>query len=131
MAAHYGMGILPARPGKARDDAKGEAEVRFAQTDILGRPCRQTFFCARRWRASLGVRPQTTQGWVVTYRQCSLSRSLIALAEARRPRPGDFAGRMTETAAEASIASMRTSPREGAAAYPSEASTSLSFAGPL
>src|SRR5271154_3380473 len=29
----------------------------------------------RMWCASLGVRRQTTQGWIVTYRQCSLSRS--------------------------------------------------------
>ena len=32
----------------------------------------------RMWCASLGVRPHTTQGWVVTYLQCSLSRSRIA-----------------------------------------------------
>ena len=37
MAAHYSVGILPARPGKPRDKAKVEAGVRFAQTYILGR----------------------------------------------------------------------------------------------
>jgi transposase len=44
MAAHYGVGILPARPGKPRDKAKVEAGVRFAQTYILGRLRRLTFF---------------------------------------------------------------------------------------
>ena len=37
MAAHYGVGVLPARPRKPRDKAKVEAGVRFAQTYILGR----------------------------------------------------------------------------------------------
>src|SRR5271154_2258726 len=44
MAAHYSVGILPARPGKPRDKAKVEAGVRFAQTYILGRLRAQTFF---------------------------------------------------------------------------------------
>src|SRR3979409_1537711 len=44
MASHYGVGILPARPRKPRDKAKVEAGVRFAQTYILGRLRRQTFF---------------------------------------------------------------------------------------
>jgi transposase len=44
MAAHYGVGVLPARPGKPRDKAKVEAGVRFAQTYILGRLRRLTFF---------------------------------------------------------------------------------------
>lgn len=44
MASHYGIGILPARPRKPRDKAKVEAGVRFAQTYILGRLRRQTFF---------------------------------------------------------------------------------------
>jgi transposase len=37
MAAHYGIGVLPARPRKPRDKAKVEAGVRFAQSYILGR----------------------------------------------------------------------------------------------
>jgi transposase len=37
MAAHYGVGVLPARPRKPRDKAKVEAGVRFAQSYILGR----------------------------------------------------------------------------------------------
>lgn len=44
MAAHYGVGILPARPRRPRDKAKVENGVRFAQTCILGRLRRQTFF---------------------------------------------------------------------------------------
>jgi transposase len=43
-AAHYSVGILPARPGKPRDKAKVEAGVRFAQTYILGRLRQLTFF---------------------------------------------------------------------------------------
>jgi transposase len=44
MAAHYGIGILPARPRKPRDKAKVEQGVRLAQTYILGRLRHQTFF---------------------------------------------------------------------------------------
>jgi transposase len=44
MAAHYGVGILPARPRRPRDKAKVEAGVRFAQSYILGRLRKQTFF---------------------------------------------------------------------------------------
>ena len=44
MAAHYGVGILPARPRRPKDKAKVEAGVRFAQSYILGRLRRQTFF---------------------------------------------------------------------------------------
>src|ERR1700732_3841069 len=44
MAAHYGVGVLPARPRKPRDKAKVEAGVRFAQSYILGRLRHQTFF---------------------------------------------------------------------------------------
>ena len=44
MADHYGVGVLPARPYKPRDKAAVEAGVRFAQTYILGRLRRLTFF---------------------------------------------------------------------------------------
>lgn len=44
MTAHYGVGVLPARPRKPRDKAKVENGVRFAQTCILGRLRHQTFF---------------------------------------------------------------------------------------
>jgi transposase len=36
MAAHYGVGVLPARPRKPRNKAKAEAGVRFAQSYLLG-----------------------------------------------------------------------------------------------
>jgi len=44
MASHYGVGVLPARPKRPKDKAKVENGVRFAQTCILGRLRRQTFF---------------------------------------------------------------------------------------
>ena len=44
MAAHYSVGVLPARPYRPRDKAKVEAGVRFAQTYILGRLRAQSFF---------------------------------------------------------------------------------------
>jgi len=44
MAAHYAVGILPARPRRPKDKAKVEAGVKFAQTYILGRLRNQTFF---------------------------------------------------------------------------------------
>jgi transposase len=44
MAEHYGIGILPARPYRARDKAKVEAGVRFAQSYILGRLRNTLFF---------------------------------------------------------------------------------------
>jgi transposase len=44
MAAHYSVGVLPARPYRPRDKAKVEAGVKFAQTYILGRLRHQTFF---------------------------------------------------------------------------------------
>ena len=44
MAAHYGVGILPARPRKPRDKAKVEAGVRLTQSYILGRLRHVTFF---------------------------------------------------------------------------------------
>ena len=59
MAAHYGVGVLPARPRKPRDKAKVEHGVRFAQSCILGRLRRQTFFslaeCQRRHRRDGGA----------------------------------------------------------------------------
>jgi transposase len=44
MAAHYRVGILPARPKRPRDKAAVEAGVRFAQSYILGRLRNVTFF---------------------------------------------------------------------------------------
>jgi transposase len=55
MASHYGVGILPARPRKPRDKAKVEAGVRFAQTYILGRLRRQTFFSLAETNAAIAA----------------------------------------------------------------------------
>jgi transposase len=55
MAAHYGVGVLPARPRKPRDKAKVEAGVRFAQTCILGRLRRQTFFSLAECNAAIAT----------------------------------------------------------------------------
>ena len=41
MAAHYGVGILPARPNRPRDKAAVEAGARFAQSYIVGRPAQR------------------------------------------------------------------------------------------
>jgi transposase len=54
MAAHYGVGVLPARPRKPRDKAAVEAGVRFAQTYILGRLRNQTFFSLSEANAAIG-----------------------------------------------------------------------------
>ncbi|WP_231711199.1 IS21 family transposase [Xanthobacter dioxanivorans] len=55
MAAHYGVGVLPARPRKPRDKAKVEAGVRFAQSYILGRLRRQTFFSLAEANAAIAA----------------------------------------------------------------------------
>jgi transposase len=55
MAAHYGVGILPARPRKPRDKAKVEVGVRFAQTYILGRLRHQTFFSLAECNAAIAT----------------------------------------------------------------------------
>jgi hypothetical protein len=49
--------------------------------------------CAkRRWWASLGARPQTTQGCDATYLQCSLSRRRMVFAATPRRRAGLISG---------------------------------------
>ena len=53
MAAHYGVGVLPARLRKPRDKAKVEAGVRFAQSYILGRLRHQTFFSLAECNAAI------------------------------------------------------------------------------
>src|SRR6201997_3828184 len=55
MAAHYEVGILPARPGKPRDKAKVEAGVRFAQSYILGRLRHLTFFSLAECNAAIAL----------------------------------------------------------------------------
>jgi transposase len=53
MAAHYGVGILPARPKRPRDKAAVEAGVRFAQSYILGRLRNVTFFSLAECNAAI------------------------------------------------------------------------------
>jgi len=55
MAAHYGVGVLPARPRKPRDKAAVEAGVRFAQYYILGRLRNVTFFSLAECNAAVAV----------------------------------------------------------------------------
>jgi transposase len=55
MAAHYDVGILPARPRKPRDKAAVEAGVRFAQSYVLGRLRNQTFFSLAEVNAAIKV----------------------------------------------------------------------------
>ena len=54
MAAHYGVGILPARPYRPRDKAAVEAGVRFAQSYILGRMRHRTFFSLAECNGAIG-----------------------------------------------------------------------------
>jgi transposase len=53
MAAHYAVGILPARPRRPKDKAKVEAGVRFAQSYILGRLRHRTFFSLQEANAAI------------------------------------------------------------------------------
>src|SRR5438270_2346836 len=55
MAAHYSVGVLPARPYRPRDKAKVEAGVRFAQTYILGRLRAQSFFSLAEANAAIAA----------------------------------------------------------------------------
>ena len=55
MAAHYEVGVLPARAGKPRDKAKVEAGVRFAQSYILGRLRHLTFFSLAECNAAIAT----------------------------------------------------------------------------
>jgi transposase len=55
MAAHYEVGILPARPGEPRDKAKVEAGVRFAKSCILGRLRHVTFFSLAECNAAIAA----------------------------------------------------------------------------
>ena len=54
MAAHYGVGVFPARPRRPKDKAKVEAGVRFAQSYILGRLRHRTFFSLAEANAAIG-----------------------------------------------------------------------------
>ena len=53
MAAHYGVGILPARPYHPKDKAKVEAGVRIAQFYLLGRLRHLTVFSLAECNAAI------------------------------------------------------------------------------
>jgi transposase len=59
MAEHYRVGILPARPYRAKDKAKVEVGVRIAQYYILGRLRHLKFFSLAECNAAIaGILPQ-------------------------------------------------------------------------
>jgi transposase len=72
LASHYGVGVLPARPKKPRDKAKVEAGVRFAQSYILGRLRRQTFFSLAECNAAIAGAMETMNNR--TMRKLGVSR---------------------------------------------------------
>src|SRR6202140_2645771 len=75
MAAHYGVGVLPARPRKPRDKAKVEVGVRFAQSYILGRLRHQTFFSLGEANTAITPVIERMNGHVM--RRLGLSRSAL------------------------------------------------------
>lgn len=82
MVAHYGVGVLPARPRKPRDKAKVEAGVRFAQSYILGRLRHQTFFSLGEVNAAIAVMLGRINGRVM--RRLGVSRQDL-FASVERP----------------------------------------------
>lgn len=62
MAAHYKVGILPARPRRPKDKAAVEAGVRFAQAYILGRLRNVTFFSLAACNAAITVALEQMNG---------------------------------------------------------------------
>src|SRR5208337_4814546 len=55
MAAHYNVGVVPARPRKPKDKAAVEAGVRFAQSYIVGRLRNVIFFSLAECQAAIVV----------------------------------------------------------------------------
>jgi transposase len=62
MAAHYNVGVLPARPRKPRDKAAVEAGVRFAQSYILGRLRHVIFFSLAACNAEIDAAVERMNG---------------------------------------------------------------------
>ncbi len=62
MAAHYNVGILPARPRRPRDKAAVEAGVRFAQSYIVGRLRNAVFFSLAECNAAIAVALERMNG---------------------------------------------------------------------
>ncbi|MBF0305912.1 MAG: transposase [Alphaproteobacteria bacterium] len=86
MAAHYGIGILPARPYKPRDKAKVEAGVRLAQAYILGRLRNVTFFSLAECNQAIAEAVDAINGRIM--RRLGVSRrDLFRQIEAPAMRP--------------------------------------------
>ncbi len=62
MAAHYSVGVLPARPRKPKDKAAVEVAVRFAQYYILGRLRNVTFFSLAECNAAIATAIERMNG---------------------------------------------------------------------
>ncbi len=62
MAAHYNVGVIPARPRKPKDKAAVEAGVRFAQSYILGRLRNITHFSLADCQAAIAVALERMNG---------------------------------------------------------------------
>ena len=62
MAAHYNVGILPARPRRPRDKAAVEAGVRFAQSYIVGRLRNAVFFSLAECNAAIASAVERMNG---------------------------------------------------------------------
>jgi transposase len=62
LAAHYNVGVVPARPRKPKDKAAVEAGVRFAQSYILGRLRNVTFFSLAECNAAIGAALERMNG---------------------------------------------------------------------
>ncbi|MBA8908316.1 MULTISPECIES: IS21 family transposase [Aminobacter] len=85
MASHYAVGILPVRPRRPKDKAKVESGVRFAQTCILGRRQRQTFFSLAEANAAIAQALERINDHVI--RRLGVSRRhLFEFAEWRLAR---------------------------------------------
>ena len=72
MAAHYRVGIWPARPRRPRDKAKVESGVRIAQSYILGRLRHETFFSLTQCNAAIAAVLERLNGRVM--RRLGMSR---------------------------------------------------------
>lgn len=78
MAAHYGVGVVPARPYKPRDKAKVEAGVRFAQFYILGRLRNVPFFSLAECNQAVAQAMERMNGSVM--RRLGVSRRDLLLS---------------------------------------------------
>jgi transposase len=84
MAAHYRVGILPARPKRPRDKAAVEAGVRFAQSYILGRLRNVTFFSLAECNVAPRVRLRRPEGRRAVAVERMNSREMRRLGMSRR-----------------------------------------------